>query len=78
MKDWKSQSHVRWDCKYHVVFISKYRQRVIYGKVRTKVGGIIRDLCQQKGVELLEDNKAELGIEAFSKAIERAPEHPAA
>jgi len=54
MKDWKSQSHVRWDCKYHVVFISKYRQRAIYGKVRTKVGGIIRDLCRQKGVELLE------------------------
>ncbi len=54
MKDWKSQSHVRWDCKYHVVFISKYRQRVIYGKVRNKIGGIIRDLCRQKGVELLE------------------------
>ena len=54
MKDWKSLSHVRWDCKYHVVFISKYRQRTIYGEVRKKIGGIIRDLCRQKGIELLE------------------------
>jgi putative transposase len=38
-----------------VVFISKYRQRTIYyGEVRKKIGGIIRDLCRQKGIELLE------------------------
>lgn len=54
MKDWKSLSHVRWDCKYHVVFVSKYRQRSIYGAVRAKIGGIIRDLSRQKGIELLE------------------------
>jgi len=54
MKDWKSLSHVRWDCKYHVVFVSKYRQRSIYGEVRAKIGGIIRDLSRQKGIELLE------------------------
>ena len=54
MKDWKSLSHVRWDCKYHVVFVSKYRQRSIYGGVREKIGGIIRDLSRQKGIELLE------------------------
>ncbi len=54
MKSWKTQSHVRWDCKYHLVFISKYRQRAIYGKVRKNIGGIIRDLCRQKGIELLE------------------------
>ena len=54
MKDWKTLSHVMWDCKYHVVFISKYRQRTIYGEVRKKIGGIIRDLCRQKGIELLE------------------------
>ncbi len=54
MKEWKSQSHVMWDCKYHLVFITKYRQRAIYGKLRQKIGGIIRDLCRQKGVELHE------------------------
>ena len=54
MKEWKSQSHVLWDCKYHLVFTTKYRQRAIYGKLRQKIGGIIRDLCRQKGIELHE------------------------
>ena len=54
MKDWKSLSHVRWDCKYHLVFISKYRHRAIYGELRKKIGEIIRDLCRQKGIELHE------------------------
>ena len=54
MHDWKSQSHVKWDCKYHIVFIPKYRQKVFYGKMRIRVGAIIRELCQHKGVELVE------------------------
>lgn len=54
MKDWKSLSHVRWDCKYHVVFVSKYRQRKMYGELRTKIGAIVRNLCRQKGLELHE------------------------
>ena len=54
MHDWKSLSHVRWDCKYHIVFVPKYRQKKLYGKFRNRVGGIIRDLCRQRGVELLE------------------------
>ena len=47
-------SHVRWECQYHVVFIPKYRRKVIYGKLRAAIGRILRDLCQQKGVEVLE------------------------
>ena len=54
MKDWKSLSHVKWDCKYHLVFVSKYRHRKIYGEIRKKIGGIIRDLCQRKEIELHE------------------------
>ena len=54
MKDWKSLSHVRWDCKYHVVFVTKYRQKKIYGELRRKIGRIIRNLCEQKGIELHE------------------------
>ena len=54
MHDWQSLSHVRWECKYHVVFIPKYRKKVLYGKLRRKVGEILRELCRQKGVELLE------------------------
>jgi putative transposase len=54
MNELQSQSHVKWECKYHVVFIPKYRQKIFYGKMRRKVGRILRELCVQKGVELLE------------------------
>ena len=54
MHDWESLSHVRWECKYHVVIIPKYRRKILYGKLRSKIGSILRDLCKQKGVELLE------------------------
>ena len=54
MKDWQSLSHVKWICKYHVVFITKYRKRTVYGNLRKKIGSIIRDLCRQKGIELHE------------------------
>ena len=50
MHDWQSLSHVRWDCKYHVVIVPKYRRRKLYGKFRGEVGRILRDLCRQKGV----------------------------
>jgi putative transposase len=56
MHEWQSLSHVRWDCKYHVVFIPKFRRKVLYGKLRRRVGAILRDLCRQRGVELLEGN----------------------
>ena len=54
MKDFESLAHVRWEWKYHLVFIPKYRRKVIYGKLRAAIGGILRDLCKQKGIKLLE------------------------
>ena len=54
MHDWQSLSHVRWDCKYHVVIIPKYRRKVFYGKLRKQIGAILRDLCRQRGIALLE------------------------
>ena len=54
MHEWQSLAHVKWECKYHVVFIPKYRRKVLYGKLRRAVGPILRELCRQKGVELLE------------------------
>jgi putative transposase len=49
MHEWQSQSHVRWECKYHVVIIPKYRRKVFYGRLRHQIGPILRDL-----VDLLE------------------------
>ena len=54
MHDWQSLSHVRWDCKYHIVFIPKYRKKVLFGQRRKAIGRIMRQLCDQRGVELLE------------------------
>ena len=54
MNDFERLSHVRRDCKYHVVFIPKYRRKVMYGKLRASIGRVLRDLCEQKGIELLE------------------------
>jgi len=54
MHDWQSLSHVRWECKYHVVIIPKYRRKVFYGRLRRQIGLILRELCRQRGIELME------------------------
>ena len=54
MHEWQSLSHVKWECKYHVVIIPKYRRKVLYGRLRKEVGAILRELCRQRGIELLE------------------------
>ena len=53
MKDWRSQAHVKWDCKYPVVIVPKYRQRVFFGRQRKQIGTILWELCRQKDVGLL-------------------------
>ena len=56
MKDWQSQAHVKWECKYHVVIVPKYREKKHLKKHRTAIGKIMRELCHQKGIGLLEGN----------------------
>ena len=43
-----SLSHSRWECKYHVVFIPKYRKKVIFGQIRRELGEVLKRLAQQK------------------------------
>ena len=52
--DEQSLSHTRWNCKYHIVFAPKYRRQIIYGKIRTDIGKILRMLCERKGIEIME------------------------
>ena len=47
MREWQSQSHVRWSCRYHVVWVPKYRKRSIFGQVWRGIGKIVRELCQR-------------------------------
>ena len=44
--DNKSLSHVKWKCQYHIVFIPKYRKKVLYGKLKADVREIISTLCR--------------------------------
>ena len=52
--DKESLAHTKWDCKYHVVFAPKFRRQVIYGQLKADVGKILRDLCDRKGIEIIE------------------------
>ncbi len=52
--DDNSLSHTTWDCKYHIVFAPKYRRKAIYGKMKADIGKILRELCNWRGVEIIE------------------------
>jgi len=54
MKGWQSMVHVKWEYKYHIVFIPKYRKKKFYGRLRKRIGGIFHELCHYKGIQLLE------------------------
>ena len=54
MKDYRSLSHTKWDCKYHVVFIPKYRRKRIFGKLRGHLGEILHELAKQKQSRIVE------------------------
>lgn len=52
--DINSLAHSKWNCKYHIVFAPKYRRMVIYNQIKVDIGKILRGLCEQKGVEIIE------------------------
>lgn len=56
MKDINSLEHTKWRCQYHIVFAPKFRRKEIYKDLRADIGYILRRLCEQKGVEILEAN----------------------
>lgn len=50
----KSSLHSKYRCQYHIDFAPKFRRQVIYGQIKKDIGEIIRKLCEQKGVEIIE------------------------
>ncbi len=54
MNDNHSLSHSKWNCKYHIVFAPKYRRQVVYGQLKADIGKILRTLCEQKKVNIIE------------------------
>jgi putative transposase len=54
MRSIESLSHTRWECKYHIVFIPKYRKKAIFGQIRKELGEVFRRLARQKESEIEE------------------------
>jgi putative transposase len=54
MRSFTAQSHVIWDCKYHVVIVPKYRKKILFGQVRVQIGKMLRELASRKESEILE------------------------
>ncbi|MDF2984717.1 MAG: transposase IS200-family protein [Eubacterium sp.] len=52
--DKNNLAHTTWECKYHLVFAAKYRRQVIYGKIKQDIGKMLRELCERKGIEIIE------------------------
>ncbi len=52
----KTLSHSTYRCEYHIVFAPKYRRKEIYGKLKKDIGEILRKLCDEKKVEIIEAN----------------------
>lgn len=52
--DNKIFAHTTWNCKYHILFAPKYRRQAIYGLIKEGLGRILRQLCERKGVEIIE------------------------
>ena len=69
----RSLSHTRWDCKYHVVFIPKYRRKVLYGQLREQLGDIFRMLARQKECEILEGHVC---VDHIHMLISIPPKYP--
>ena len=54
MHDTNSLAHTTWNCKSHLVFAPKYRRKVFFGQKRKEIGAILRQLCEWKGVAIVE------------------------
>jgi putative transposase len=54
MNNEQSLSHTKWECKYHLTWIPKYRKKELYGDLRRYLGEVFRDLAQRRECEILE------------------------
>ena len=72
MNDINSLSHSKWNYKYHIVFAPKYRRKVFYKAKRAAIGKILRELCEWKGVKIIE---AEAGPDHVHLFVEIPPKY---
>ena len=65
-----SLAHTTWNCKYHLVFAPKYRRKVFFGQKRREIGAILRQLCEWKGIRIIE---AEVCVDHIHMLLEIPP-----
>jgi putative transposase len=54
MNEYQSLNHTKWECKFHIVWIPKYRKKVLYGQIRNQLGPVFRELARQRESEIVE------------------------
>ena len=54
LRQWRSQSHVRWYCRYHIVIVPKYRRKSMFGATRRIIGGLIKEICTRYDIKVVE------------------------
>jgi len=59
LNDQESLAHTKWECKYHVVFIPKYRRKVLFHELRSELGAVFRRLAEQKESRIEEGHMME-------------------
>ena len=64
--DKNSLAHTTRECKYHIVFAPKFRRQVIYGRIRADIGKILRELCERKGIEIIEAELCKDHVHCFT------------
>ena len=72
LNDINSLAHSKWNCKYHVVFAPKYRRKVFYDEKRIAIGKILRQLCEWKGINIIE---AEMCVDHVHMLLEIPPKY---
>ena len=70
MNDIHSLAHSKWNCKYHIVFVPKYRRKAMFGEKGREIGAILRELCKWKGVNIIE---AEISPDHVHMLVEIPP-----
>lgn len=73
MQDYNKLSHTTWDCKFHIVFIPKYRKKVLYGKVRIFLGDVFHNLSSHRESKILEGHMLQDHVHML---IEIPPKYP--
>ncbi len=72
MDEYKSLGHTKWECKYHIVWIPKYRKKKLFKELRKDLGNVFRELAKRRECEILEGH---LIVDHVHMLIEIPPKH---